>query len=245
MGNMQQSLNDIVRLLSAGAAGGSAGLGGGGGGGAGPISNPTPTPPHTFSYEEERRDAPPRTDHFAVGNGHRSILQSDPEPDTGLGGSRNNDRLGIQPGRRWQHDWPDTRAQPPVTYMSLPPSRGGSEEPEDVLAIKEISNPLGVMSNMAGLVEEAAQRSKASPKDPKLGEGPGAQYEDAVRLSPEQPRATKRARLASPPVTGTQDDWHLKDSSSNNRIGRKIQGDVDPVAAGLITEQEGRELMRV
>jgi hypothetical protein len=129
--------------------------------------------------------------------------------------------------------------------MSLPPSRGGSEEPEDVLAIKEISNPLGVMSNMAGLVEEAAQRSKASPKDPKLGEGPGAQYEDAVRLSPEQPRATKRARLASPPVTGTQDDWHLKDSSSNNRIGRKIQGDVDPVAAGLITEQEGRELMRV
>jgi hypothetical protein len=129
--------------------------------------------------------------------------------------------------------------------MSLPPSRGGSEEPEDVLAIKEISNPLGVMSNMAGLVEEAAQRSKASPKDAKLGEGPGAHYEDAVHLSPEQPRAPKRARLASPPVTAIQDAWHLKESSGNVSAGRKIQGDVDPVAAGLITEQEGRELMRV
>lgn len=234
---MQQSLNDIVRLLSAGAAGG--------GGGAGPRSNATPTPPHTFSYDEDRRDAPPRIDHFAVGNGHRSILQSEPESESGLGGSRNNDRLEIQSAGRWQHDWPDTRAQPPVTYMSLPPSRGGSEEPEDVLAIKEISNPLGVMSNMAGLVEEAAQRSKASPKDPKLGEGPGAQYDDTVRLSPEQTRAPKRARLASPPVTATLDDWHLKESSSNVSVGRKVQGDVDPVAAGLITEQEGRELMRV
>jgi hypothetical protein len=50
VGNMQQSLNDIVRLLSAGAgaAGGGAGLGEAGGGGAGPRSNPTPTPPHTF-----------------------------------------------------------------------------------------------------------------------------------------------------------------------------------------------------
>lgn len=48
----------------------------------------------------------------------------------------------------------------PTRHMSLPPSRAGSMGPPDIFGPEEIINPLGEMSNMAGLVEAAVERAR-------------------------------------------------------------------------------------
>jgi hypothetical protein len=57
--------------------------------------------------------------------------------------------------------------------MSLPPSRAGSVGAEDILGPDHITNPLGAMSNMAGLVEAAVKRAKDESGDSSTDNGNG------------------------------------------------------------------------
>lgn len=72
-------------------------------------------------------------------------------------------------------------------HDSLPPSRAGSVGPEDILAPEEIINPLGAMSNMAGLVEAAVERAKEEQALTEAGSAqtPAGKTGDAKRRNSE------------------------------------------------------------
>ncbi|OWZ63172.1 hypothetical protein AYX14_03309 [Cryptococcus neoformans] len=152
----------------------------------------------------------------------------------------------------------------PTRHMSLPPSRAGSMGPPDIFGPEEIINPLGEMSNMAGLVEAAVERareeqaaqSKApTPADPGSGKRGATDMERGPSLDDNE-GSSKKARLASPPpsppplgptVIETQNLpprailpglWPIP-----KRLHQHAYPDV--VTAGYVSEAEGRELMKV
>ena len=112
---------------------------------------------------------------------------------------------------------------------SLPPSRAISEGPEGLMDSDDISRPLEAMSNMAGLVEAAMERSKEEKPDA---------------------RRPKRARFASPPPSGpTVVEHPLSPLHSSKRQPDRqvihIHAYPDAVALGLVSEDEGRSLMQM
>lgn len=108
-------------------------------------------------------------------------------------------------------------SHPNQAYMSLPPSRAVSESPDDILAPEEIINPLGALSNMAGLVEAAVERAKeeqGSPVD--------------LRQRPTQ---------SGPSITENQ--------GPKKRKRVHIHAYPDAVGEGLVSDSEGRELVKM
>lgn len=133
-------------------------------------------------------------------------------------------------------------------HMSLPPSRTGSETPDDILAPEEIINPLGAMSNMAGLVEAAVKRAKddATPPSALSAVGGAGMDEGADGES----RLAKRRRTSpivphGPVVFEAQNLPPQSTKEKTKRAGKKshIHAYPDAVAEGFVTEEEGRELM--
>lgn len=130
--------------------------------------------------------------------------------------------------------------------ISLPPSRAGSVGAEDILGPDQITNPLGAMSNMAGLVEAAVKRAKdesgESSTDNGNGKRPGGERETdgpvkKTRFSPTEP--------SGPTVVETQQlPWKGSNSKAKSRLKRKhIHAYPDAVAEGLVSEEEGREML--
>lgn len=131
--------------------------------------------------------------------------------------------------------------------MSLPPSRAGSVGAEDILGPDHITNPLGAMSNMAGLVEAAVERAKdesgEGSKDKgngngkRTGEGESEGPVKKTRFSPTHP--------SGPTVVETQQiPWKSSTSKGKSKAKRKhIHAYPDAVAEGLVSEEEGREML--
>ena len=108
---------------------------------------------------------------------------------------------------------------------SLPPSRAVSVGPDDVLGA-DISRPLAAMSNMAGLVEAAMEKSRE---------------EDQARA--------KRTYSPEPSGPSVVESQHLAEFRSSKRLKREPKVHVhaypDAVAEGLVSEKEGKEMMRM
>lgn len=142
-------------------------------------------------------------------------------------------------------------------HTSLPPSRAGSVGPDDILAPDEIINPLGAMSNMAGLVEAAVERAR----EEQAGRSPSASNAHGKRtaedlfvtgLDTDSPRTVKRARFSPETPTGPAivESQNLPPASALAKGKPKIKRThihayPDAVAEGYITEDEGRELMQM
>ncbi len=144
-------------------------------------------------------------------------------------------------------------------HMSLPPSRAGSVGPDDILAPDEIINPLGAMSNMAGLVEAAVERAreeqlaKESPDSAGMSNKrtPG-ESTNAVDPDGTPSRPVKRARFSPPPPTGpavveSQDLPPISGQAKGKAKSKKthVHAYPDAVAEGYVTEEEGEQLMQM
>lgn len=147
-------------------------------------------------------------------------------------------------------------AQQPTTQtveISLPPSRAESVEAEDILGPEHITNPLGAMSSMAGLVEAAEERArdergtgsttgdKGSKRkgENEKGEASGVPIKKA-RFSPTEP--------SGPVVLETQHlPWKPGPSTKGKGKSKRkhIHAYPDAVAEGLVSEDEGREMMEM
>jgi len=123
--------------------------------------------------------------------------------------------------------------------VSVPESRLGSPgADQDLLAPEEITNPLGALSNMAGLVEAAVERAREEQLSPAKRTAdvldPGRPIKK-TRFSPEEP---------SGPVI--IEDAQIAGGPKRKRVKRThIHAYPDAVAEGYLTEQEGRELMQM
>ena len=129
--------------------------------------------------------------------------------------------------------------RPPAA--SVPESRLGSPgADQDLLAPEEITNPLGALSNMAGLVEAAVERAReeqSSPaKRPADASDAGRPFKK-TRFSPEEP---------SGPVIVEEAQSVLTSGPKRRRVKRThIHAYPDAVAEGYLSEQEGRELVQL
>lgn len=122
---------------------------------------------------------------------------------------------------------------PPPAQQSLPESRLGSPGvDQDILGPEEITNPLGALSNMAGLVEAAVERAREE-------ESPGDRPLKRLRFEP-----IEATPPLGPTITETQ---HLPPVGPKRRRGKKlhIHAYPDAVTEGYVSEQEGRDLMRM
>ncbi|WWC61081.1 uncharacterized protein I303_103659 [Kwoniella dejecticola CBS 10117] len=161
-----------------------------------------------------------------------------------------------------QSTWPLNHLAEPdphTRHMSLPPSRAGSMGPEDILGPEEIINPLGEMSNMAGLVEAAVERAreeqaKSTSVD---GETPMKRSGSEMERSgsgPEDKKALKRARFVPPhpvaygPVIYEYQNLPPIAIAPGSKAGPKRQHThafPDAISEGLVSEQEGREMFKI
>jgi hypothetical protein len=141
-----------------------------------------------------------------------------------------------------------TQPQLNMTDLSLPPSRAGSVGAEDILGPDHITNPLGAMSNMAGLVEAAVERARedagesgSGSKEKASSKRTGEQSEKAgpikkTRFSPTEP--------SGPTVVETQQlPWKGTTKGKGKAKRKHIHAYPDAVAEGLVSEEEGRELI--
>jgi hypothetical protein len=119
---------------------------------------------------------------------------------------------------------------PPPEPQSFSASRIGSPVDKDILAPEDITNPLGALSSMAGLVEAAVDRAREEAGEPE------GRPMKRLRFSPIEP--------SGPLIAETQ---HLPAGGSKKRRGKKlhIHAYPDAVTEGLVSEQEGREMMRM
>jgi hypothetical protein len=135
--------------------------------------------------------------------------------------------------------------------MSLPPSRAGSVGPEDILGPEEIINPLGAMSSMAGLVEAAVERAREEQEKSGSGQSSGSEKRgsDGSGGADASTRPKKKARFSSSPPTGpTVVEWqNLPPGSAKEKGKGKKKTHVhmypDAVTEGLVSEEEGKEMM--
>ena len=147
--------------------------------------------------------------------------------------------------------WPGTHT---AQSMSLPPSRIGSVGPEDILAPEEIINPLGALSNMAGLVEAAVERAR----EEQAGRSPmsivGTKRASGA-LPPERQdnslRPPKKTRFSPEHPSGpviTEPQYLPQTAAASKQKGKRkrthIHAYPDAVAEGLVSEEEGKELMK-
>lgn len=141
--------------------------------------------------------------------------------------------------------WPqESTSKTQNLHMSLPPSRMGSVTPDDILAPEEIINPLGVMTNMAGLVEAAVKRARqdegesaaiATGNDESTGLVDGITKKG--RRSPILPHGPIIMEAQNLPPQST------KEKGKKGSKKRHMHAYPDAVEEGFVTEQEGKELM--
>lgn len=135
--------------------------------------------------------------------------------------------------------WPQSSSKQNL-HMSLPPSRGGSVTPDDILAPEEIINPLGNMTNMAGLVEAAVHRARnerESVGGADLGLGDEGASAVRRRQSPIVPHGPVILEAQNLPAQST------KEKTKKPSKKRHMHAYPDAVEEGFVSEQEGKDLM--
>jgi hypothetical protein len=131
--------------------------------------------------------------------------------------------------------------------ISHSPSRRTSDDSEDVLALKEISNPLGVMSDMADLVEAEEQLGGVRVTGAIAGDG-GPRSLDVGSNGPPAKRARIRGGSHAPIPSVSHGISESAPGGGIRRRSAKADGSArgqDPITTGLISEEEGRELMKM
>lgn len=142
-----------------------------------------------------------------------------------------------------------TATQP--VEVSLPPSRAGSVGAEDILGPEHITNPLGAMSNMAGLVEAAEERARMEGGEPSVSKDPGGKRKGEDEKGTKGGPSVKKTRFSptepsGPTVVEAQHlPWKAGPSAKGKGKGKRkhIHAYPDAIAEGLVTEEEGREMM--
>ncbi|WRT67181.1 uncharacterized protein IL334_004147 [Kwoniella shivajii] len=150
--------------------------------------------------------------------------------------------------------------EPPTRHMSLPPSRAGSMGPEDILGPNEIINPLGEMSNMAGLVEAAVKRAREEQANSTSTNGgtpikrSASEMERSSSGNEDSKTGPKRARhvathpVASGPVIYENQNLPPLPVGPGFKAGPKrqhVHAFSDAVAEGLVSEEEGKEMINI
>ncbi|WWD15975.1 hypothetical protein CI109_100399 [Kwoniella shandongensis] len=159
--------------------------------------------------------------------------------------------------------WPSSgvieRQESHTRHMSLPPSRAGSVGPHDILAPEQIINPLGEMSNMAGLVEAAVERAReeqaakaSSQEDGTSMKRTASEMERAPSGGDLSKKPPKKARF-SPSRPGGPSVFENQNLPPKAVVpGFKseskkwhVHAFPDVVTEGFVTEEEGKEMMRL
>jgi hypothetical protein len=129
--------------------------------------------------------------------------------------------------------------------MSLPPSRAGSEAADDILAPDEIINPLGAMSNMAGLVEAAVERAKEEQaKTTTSTNAPGKRPAGEVDGN-QIGGSAKRVRIGTgTTISETQPGVGPTGAKGKAKMRRThVHAFPDAVSEGYVSEEEGKEML--
>ncbi|WVN85319.1 uncharacterized protein L203_100464 [Cryptococcus depauperatus CBS 7841] len=178
--------------------------------------------------------------------------------------SRRKSYSAGQAGNKWSTSTSSASSQGPqhpTKHMSLPPSRAGSVGPPDIFGPEEIINPLGEMSNMAGLVEAAVERAREEQAAKRISDttvsnvtaaGKREIIDMEITMSDDSKKSIKRARVLSPD-TGSQTVLEYQNLPpkailpGQSPMPKKLHQHAypDAVAAGYVTEREGKELMKV
>ncbi|BEJ14452.1 hypothetical protein CspHIS471_0402190 [Cutaneotrichosporon sp. HIS471] len=148
----------------------------------------------------------------------------------------------------WQaFSTPGTDIEASRRHMSLPPSRAGSEDREDMLGPDDIVAPLGAMSSMAGLVEAAVERAREEKAHGEIT-APTPGKRDAEE---ERGGIQKKSRMSfssdGPAVVEAQGlPQTLAPAKPKSRVKKThVHAYPDAVELGIVTEEEGRELMGI
>lgn len=153
-----------------------------------------------------------------------------------------------QERKPWQtFSTPGADSEASRRHMSLPPSRAGSEDRDDILGPDDIVAPLGAMSNMAGLVEAAVERAREEKaRGDATASTPGKRDADEERGG-----IQKKARVSfsseGPAVVEAQGlPQTLAPAKPKSRVKKThVHAYPDVVELGIVTEDEGRELMSI
>lgn len=122
----------------------------------------------------------------------------------------------------------------------MPPSRSGSEAPEDILGTEGIVNPLGSMSKLAeAAVERAREEETRSEED--LGITPmkrslSHEHQTSKKARHGLQRAVVEAQGLPQPVSDTR-----KPKTKKTHVHSLL----DVVDEGIVSEEEARELMNI
>jgi hypothetical protein len=146
----------------------------------------------------------------------------------------------------WQTNNP-TPASRAITSLSLPPSRAGSETPEEAINDSVINNPLGSMSSMAVIAEAAVERAREErDNDPASGGRKRQASEDSAQAK-EAAKRFKQSFAEADAVGMSQDVTNEAEANGDGKPKkskrRHVHAFPDVVFEGLVSEDEGRELM--
>lgn len=153
-----------------------------------------------------------------------------------------------QERKPWQtFSTPGADSEASRRHMSLPPSRAESEDREDMLGPDDIVAPLGAMSNMAGLVEAAVERAREEKARVEVVASPAGKRD----ADEERGGILKKARVSfssdGPAVVEAQGlPQTLAPAKPKSRVKKThVHAYPDAVELGIVTEEEGRELMSI
>ena len=180
-------------------------------------------------------------------------------------GDRSSEQMSTErasPVDFWNHSQQGSSSsrsavQPQIVHLigdgdpSLPPSRDASDVAEDMLGGDEIINPLGALSNMAELVEAAAERAREEQAR-RRGDEPRGKRGASHEARQTSPATSKKARFQSPPQNGhaVQDSQRILSPGGTIRNGisalkSHVHAFPDAISEEILTEEEGKELMRM
>ncbi|KAK8869752.1 hypothetical protein IAR55_000320 [Kwoniella newhampshirensis] len=151
------------------------------------------------------------------------------------------------------------RQESHTRHMSLPPSRAGSVGPHDILGPEEIINPLGEMSNMAGLVEAAVERAREEQAAQVSGltdvismKRSASEMERELAEDDLDKKSFKKARFTPSRPSGStifeSQNLPPKAVVPGFKLNPKkwhVHAYPDAVTAGYVMEDEGKEMMKL
>lgn len=145
------------------------------------------------------------------------------------------------PGHSWAPSLaaPKDRRRDKGGTDSLPPSRSGSEAPEDILGTEEIINPLGSMSKLAeAAVERAREEETRSEED--LGVTPLKRTHSRDHLGTKKARHGHQRTIVE--AQGLPQPVLDPPKSKKKAHTHSL---LDVVDEGIVSEEEARELMAI
>jgi hypothetical protein len=230
-----------------------------------------PTSIPNFGYPP-RQDImpPPQPGAMLAGHNPMNLFSGQPSPlntipeslrmtgTSGLVSASSSNRASMS--QPWPESTPGISHDGRHPESSLPMSRVGSMGAEDLLGPEDIINPLGAMSNMAGLVEAAVERAREEQVRSTNTIGASSSKRATSDVPPgnapdegDESRTSKKARFSptekphGPVIMESQNLPPMSTAIKGRPKAKKahIHAYPDAVAEGFLTEDEGKELMQM